>query len=330
MADQLLRREMFTVNERLDAFDLNETNNLAAANLGLGIAKFIAPSGGVVNGGALTAAGGMLLTLAPLAAIIGNQLIIVESAQAVGPFRGNADPNGYARLDLVSIGYSEAVSNPEQRTLISPDSGQTYAANINTKITATPTITITQGVPAANPVLPATPAGQLALYQVEVDSGAAQITADKITQIAASRVDRVRSVFESLPGGVAAAVPWVSSKSLGCLVPAGSAALLIASFEGMPVGDQSVATFSPVATMAVSIEDVAAPNVALGRAALPFWSATYTGVTICPQQTATVLVPLSGPIAYTNYRLRVQKDTNAFGQWTHIYPLSYSLTAVLA
>ena len=329
MPDQYLRREMWTVNERVDSYDLNQTNDLAAANLGLAIAKFIAPSGGVVNGGGASPAGGMLITLNPLSAIAGVNLIIVESARTVGPFAANSDPNGYARLDLISVGYAEAPSNSEQRTMINPVSGSTYGATINTKVTANPVVTITQGVAASDPALPATPAGHVALYQVRVGSGVTEITADKITQIPASRVDRVRNIFEvSTSGGVAVTAPWTSSKSLSFSVADGAAALLIASFEGAPVADQAEPNFAPVATLAVSIEDAAAPNVSLARAAVPYWCARYSGITLCPQQTATVIAPLYGPLTLKSYRLRVQKDTAAFQQWTHLYALRYSLTVV--
>ena len=284
MPDQLLQRSMVTINQRLDVEDFNRTNDQALANLALALRHFLVPTTGVMRGLTLDATDptSMLVTLKPGAAIGPNgDAIIVESDRAVGPFAANA--SGNPRIDLVSIRYAEAAGSAENRNFINPVDGTQFSSAVNTRVITNPTVTITQGVPAADPVAPATPAGDVALYAVRIENGAVSIAQDKLTRVETSRVDPLRVASA---GAVIDQSTW-DGPSLQLQTPAGMTTFLFA------IAGVTVLT---AAEMHASIRDVAA-----GTQLSTYGHAPTTGLL-----TLTAAAAITGPtVGVRTYRLRV-------------------------
>jgi len=310
-----LQRQNVVQNERVDAFDFDETNRLGMANLALALRAFLAPMNGVVRGLHLSPGGGLLARLSPGAAIADAGPIILETDFTVGPFAPNS--SGFTRLDLVSIGYAEQQTNSEMRVILNPISGTTAEQPVLTKVTAQPVVTVTQGVPSASPVLPATPLGQIALYQVRIDSGATDITFDDITVLDAGRIDRLRWVGHII--GSSQPLPYVDSNLIDdVVIPEGGAGLVVGVMTFQPTPSPLVTVLAPLDSAVLSIENAANPGVPLSAASTGLWSCRNNlAVVSAPRTTLTTIALLLGPLAATTFQLRLALDQpGTFADWT--------------
>lgn len=230
-----LGRRQVIANERTDYNDFNASGTLCMANLALALAAFRNPrigSPGVARGLELLANGTMSPTLKAGAAFVeGNSIVvpglaIVEEDASLGPFASNADGNQYSRIDLVSIAYAEADDTPEQKIIVDPNTGATSQQSVDTQKGAAASVVITTGTAAATPAAPATPAGHLALYTVQVDWNVTQITQAKIIPLAGPAGSQWLSTEDPTDGEWL--TQWWYSPSLDFYVPTNATALVLA------------------------------------------------------------------------------------------------------
>jgi hypothetical protein len=162
--------------QRFDSKDFNGTNDLAFSNLALALRYAIQPNGGLIKGGAVTATSpaSKAVDVAPLFAINDNNEMMVLEATDTKAIGDNT--SGNPRIDLVSVGYSDVDDIQESRQFWDQTGGFAFPQNVDTRKTTTATVVVTQGVPAASPSVPATPAGHVALAQIAVEDGFTAIT----------------------------------------------------------------------------------------------------------------------------------------------------------
>jgi hypothetical protein len=293
-----LTRVNWTVNERISQVDQQAIGDLGFANLALGLKQFLAPELGVVKGGGYELAGGLSLTLKPLAAVASGGVCIVEGDYALAPFAPNA--SGQDRIDLVSIGYAEAASDAAQRLIINPVSGVETETNVNTRISSAPTITVTQGVPDTPPAAPATPAGHVPLYEVLVRNGAADLLDSDLTRVESSVVRPLKTVV-SPNVGPPVVWPYTSNPLAGVVTPQGGVTLLIGSltanlhFHNNDFFRLRIINADSLAVIATALYARALASV------------------VSPELTMFVMAALIGPLAATNYALHLERDDGGSG-----------------
>jgi hypothetical protein len=175
----MFRRSRVQSLQRLDAVDFNRTNDSAWQNLVNALVYTLGLSPNVVWGLVASTPGGMSVQFSPGGAVSPNGPIAFNSAQTV--VIPAAHPS-LPRIDLVSVGYTEAQGSNEARTFWNTGSQSSYVQNTNTEIIASFALTVTPGNPAANPTPPATPSGHVPVAYVRVPAGATAIDPNNITR----------------------------------------------------------------------------------------------------------------------------------------------------
>jgi len=294
-----LERQQVAPFQRADEFDFDQLGKQIFDNLALGIRHFVAPSTGIVRGGSVTPGGGLFVDIARVSAVdAAGKLIIIEPATTqIGPFSPNA--SGLDRIDLVSLEYMELAGEPENRVFINPAAGTTSTQSTNTRVKAMPQFVITQGTPAGSPVAPATPAGHIALAEITIRDGAADILVTDIAMVEGSRVQALRSRL-SPNVGPPVTFPYLSNPLEGLLTPLGSGTLLVGWLTCNLWAHSNDYFFLRIvnhSTLAV------------------FATATYPKVasSAAPEQTMFVATFIPGPFGPIDYALQLERDDLAAG-----------------
>jgi hypothetical protein len=222
-----LERPRWLPNEQATSVDLNRLSDLALSNLFLAVSRFVAPPDSIVRGGAVvpTDPASMAVIVQSTAALSSAGEIIILDAdtnKAIG-----ASHPTQPRIDLVSIGYLQQNIATEARTFRDPGTGVKSDVEIETKIQSVPQVTVTQGVPAASPAVPATPGGHIPLAVVVVAAGAVSIDAGDIFTVYDKRNEILRTATMAVPI-IAVGTPWTSDPVITLATPAGRKTLFLA------------------------------------------------------------------------------------------------------
>lgn len=328
-----LKRQRVYQNQRTEIADFNGGQDLGFANLALAMHRFVAGGVGMVRGGRVTPAGGLFcLVSAGAGMVAADRPVIVESDQTVQHLPNNS---GQPRIDLISIGYAEVVSDPQLRPFLNTATGQQSQSTVNTTLTSATVVQVVAGVPAASPVAPSAPAGHIGLATVRIDSGLTTITADKISTIDASRLDALRYVATTALGPDYPLVnsPFVAGQTLTFAVPAGRAALLMGycnlkpRITSTPAANGTVAAVNAV----VSIVDAAIPSVRLAQDQRAVVAVASGGVFTVANVVCHPAGIIVGPAASATYQLRAFSGFADAGYetWSELYVWDWWLAGVL-
>lgn len=233
------KRSQVASLQRVDAVDFNRTNDSAWANIVQLARDVLGLSPRVVWGFEPTLPGGMTIQFSPGGAVAPGGPVYFSSTQSVVLNTGSAQP----RIDLISVGYSEAPGSNEARTFWDSSANNSYVANVNTEIISNPQLTVTQGTPSANPVPPATPSGHVPIAYVRVEANQTSIDPANVSRPPEAvsglvvSVPKIAIPTNGLLYDLAALSPWTSddtpSNNLGMnlshKLPVGKRALIVGS-----------------------------------------------------------------------------------------------------
>jgi len=216
----------------------------------------------------------MLLTMAPGAVMTDGGPVYFESSQSL-VFQ--AADGTFARIDIVSVGYSEANGTNEAREFWDDNLQQPFSQPIDTEVISGPAaVTVTTGVPAASPTQPATPSGHVLIAIVTVQAGATELILANVVVPSESRLEIVRHSDKGTLFGteVDVTLPWFSNVGVPpyftfkMKVDLNRPIILVGS---VTVGSQDV---QPTG---VSFQVWQMPNIPLAIANYPFLVKTPTG-----------------------------------------------------
>lgn len=192
----MLQHVKFAANQRVELGDMNALGSLGLANLARLAAGYFAPGvsvGRVVRGGEVspTSPASKNVRIRPLAAVGGFGVPVLLETEATEPIADNA--SGNPRIDLVTVSAAIANTDNASRKFWNPTTEESFDANTDTRTSVVVSTTVTQGVPGATPLPPATPAGHIPLAWVTVPNGMSSIAASNIIPVEASFITPVKS-----------------------------------------------------------------------------------------------------------------------------------------
>jgi hypothetical protein len=286
-------------------------SDLSLTNLALAISRFVSVPDSIIRGGDVvpTAPASLAVVLKPTVAMSPAEKLLVLDANTnlnVAGTPPSAPHPALPRFDLVSIGYQEAETNEELRKFRDPDSGVKADVLIATKIQSQPLPLVTQGVPAASPAVPATPAGHIPLAVVVVNAAAATITANDILTVYDKRaypMQVVTAPFVAAPPALPNNAVTVTGTLASLATPANRFSIVFVSLmftadaQGVP------------GWIKVEIED-AASGARYGQAALSYRNDALAAET--GYRSVALFAAIPGPsVGLRHYRLRfVVTDVN--------------------